>query len=210
MLCFCLIFCQFQSVVAFKSVAYKTSVHGFRFSRPTADLLTVVSDKIARTFNRSGATQAVSLDISMAFVRVWNAGLLHKLKSYGISGLIFGLILSFHSNRRLWEVLHKNTQLMLEFLKAPFLVLHLSNYILMTFLVLSVGFLSIMMTLLSTLKCDQVFDQWQQLDIAAELESDLRDNVNLGSLSFIGITFLDVMIIWTGSIGSTSLFSREV
>ena len=68
-----------------------------------------------------------------------------------------------------------------------------------------------MMTLLSTVKCDQVFfDQWQQLDIAAELESDLRDNVNLGSLSFIGITFLDVMIIWTGSIGPTSLFSREV
>ena len=67
-----------------------------------------------------------------------------------------------------------------------------------------------MMTLLSTLKCDQVFDQWQQLDIAAELESDLRDNVNLGSLSFIGITFFDVMIIWTGSIGPTSLFSREV
>ena len=131
-------------------------------------------------------------------------------KSYGTSGLIFGLILSFHSYRRLWEVLHKNTQLMLEFLKAPFLVLRLSNYILMTFLVLSVGFLSIMMTLLSTLKCDQVFDQWQQLDIAAELESDLRDNVNLGSLSFIGITFLDVRIIWTGSIGPTSLFSREV
>ena len=60
--------------------------YGFRSSRSTAALLTVVSDRIARAFNRSGATQAVALDISKAFDRVWHAGLLHKLKSYGISG----------------------------------------------------------------------------------------------------------------------------
>ena len=60
--------------------------YGFRSSRSTADLLTVVSDRIARVFNRSGATRAVALDISKAFDRVWHAGLLHKLKSYGISG----------------------------------------------------------------------------------------------------------------------------
>ena len=58
----------------------------FRSSRSTADLLTVVSDRIARAFNMSGATRAVALDISKAFDRVWHAGLLHKLKSYGISG----------------------------------------------------------------------------------------------------------------------------
>ena len=60
--------------------------YGFRSSRSTADLLTVVSDKIARFFNRSGLTRAVVLDISKAFDKVWQAGLLHKLKSYGISG----------------------------------------------------------------------------------------------------------------------------
>ena len=38
--------------------------YGFRSSRSTADLLTVVSDRIARAFNRSGATQAVTFDIS--------------------------------------------------------------------------------------------------------------------------------------------------
>ena len=38
--------------------------------RSTADLLTVVSDRIARAFNRSGATRAVALDISKAFDRV--------------------------------------------------------------------------------------------------------------------------------------------
>ena len=75
--------------------------YGFRSYRSIADLLTVVSDRIARAFNRSGATRAVALDISKAFDRVWHAGLLQKLKSYGISGQIFGLISSFVSNRRL-------------------------------------------------------------------------------------------------------------
>ena len=56
-------------------------------------------------FNRTGTTRAVALDISKAFDRVWHAGLLHKLKSYGISGQIFGLISSFLSNRRLRVVL---------------------------------------------------------------------------------------------------------
>ena len=66
----------------------------FRSSWSTADLPTVVSDGIARSFNRSGTTQAVALDIFKAFDRVWHAGL-HKLKSDGISGQIFGLISSF-------------------------------------------------------------------------------------------------------------------
>ena len=79
--------------------------YGFRSSRSTADLLTVVSDRIARAFNRSGTTQAVALDISKAFDRVRHAGLLHKLKSHGISGQIFGLISSFLSNRWLRVVL---------------------------------------------------------------------------------------------------------
>ena len=37
--------------------------YGFRSSRSTADLLTVVSDRIARAFNCSGATRTVALDI---------------------------------------------------------------------------------------------------------------------------------------------------
>ena len=79
--------------------------YGFRSSRSTADLLIVVSDRIARAFNRSGATPTVTLDISKAFVRVWHDGLLHKRKSYGISGQIFGPTSSFLSNRRLRVVL---------------------------------------------------------------------------------------------------------
>ena len=34
------------------------------------------------------------LDISKAFYRVWHAGFLHKLKSYGISRQIFSLTLN--------------------------------------------------------------------------------------------------------------------
>ena len=44
--------------------------YGFRSSQSTADLLTAVSDRIARVFNRSGATQAAAYDISKAFDRV--------------------------------------------------------------------------------------------------------------------------------------------
>ena len=138
----CGLFCDFQ--------------YGFRTSRSPADLLTVVSDRIARAFNRSGATRAVALDISKAFNRVWHAGLLHKLRSYEISGQMFGLISSFLSNRQLglfWMGnFHKNIQLMLVFLKGLLLVLHFSYYTLMTFLMmLSVILLSMLMILLSTL-----------------------------------------------------------
>ena len=72
---------------------------GFSSSQSTLGLLTVVSDRIAWAFNRSWATRAVALDISYAFDRVWYAGLLHKLKFYGISGQICSLISSFLSNR---------------------------------------------------------------------------------------------------------------
>ena len=125
--------------------------YGFRSSRSTADLLTVVSDRIARAFNKSGVTRAVALDISKAFDRVWHAGLLHKLKSHRISGQIFGLISSFLSNRQRRVVLDVNIQLMLELLKAPFLVLHFSYYTLMTFLMMLSVILLSMLILLSIL-----------------------------------------------------------
>ena len=38
--------------------------YGFRFSQSTTDLLTAVSDRISKAFNRSVATRAVALDIS--------------------------------------------------------------------------------------------------------------------------------------------------
>ena len=56
--------------------------------------MAVVSDSIAWAFSGSGATRAVALDNFKAFNRVWHAGLLHKLNSYGISDQTFGLISS--------------------------------------------------------------------------------------------------------------------
>ena len=66
-------------------------------------------DRIAMAFNATGATRAVALDISKPFDRVWHAGPLHKRKSYGISGQIFGLISSILSNRRLQVVLNRKS-----------------------------------------------------------------------------------------------------
>ena len=44
--------------------------YGFRSSRSTADLLKVVSDRIARAFNICRITGAVVLDILKAFNRI--------------------------------------------------------------------------------------------------------------------------------------------
>ena len=70
------------------------------------DQLQISDSCIARALNRSRVIRAVALDISKSFDRVWHAGLLHKLKLYGISGQIFGFISSFLSNRRLQVVLY--------------------------------------------------------------------------------------------------------
>ena len=50
----------------------------------------------------------------------------------------------------------------------------------MIFLMLSVILLSMLMVLLSTLKCDKASDLWQQLQLASEFESDLRSTVEWG------------------------------
>ena len=57
----------------------------------------------------NGENCDVALDIPKAFNRVWHAGLLHKVKSSGISSQIFGLISSFLSNRRLQVILDRKS-----------------------------------------------------------------------------------------------------
>ena len=53
-----------------KCVFFSDFHNGFRSSRSTVNLLTVVSDRIARDFNRSGAARAAALDMCKAFDRV--------------------------------------------------------------------------------------------------------------------------------------------
>ena len=50
--------------------AFFYSQYDFRSSQSNADLLTVIFDRIDKAFNRSGATQAVTFDISKTFDRV--------------------------------------------------------------------------------------------------------------------------------------------
>ena len=63
-----------------------------------------------------------------------NLSLMEFQVRYSALFLLFSVIDDFEW---FWmESLHKNIQLMLEFLKAPFLVLHFSYYTLMTFLMM--------------------------------------------------------------------------
>ena len=116
---------------------------------------------------------------------VWHAGLPHKLKSYGISGQIFGLISSFLSNRRLRVVLDgKSSQeyavnagvLQGSILGPALFLLYIND--LPDDVICDIAIYADDTTLYS--KCDRTSDLWQQLELASELESDLRDTVDWG------------------------------
>ena len=154
--------------------------YGFRSPWSTSDLLTVVYDRIARAYNRSEATQAVTLDISKAFDRVWHGFLLNKFNSFGISGQIFCLTFSLLSNRRLWVVLDEkssqeypvNAGVPQGFILGPTLFLLYIND-LPDDVICDIAIYADDTTLYS--KCDQASDLWQQLELPSELESELRD-----------------------------------
>ena len=136
--------------------------HRFKCSELTSYLLTVVFDRIARVFNRSRGV-AVAPDPYKASNRVGHAAHLHKLKSYAIFHQVFGLILSFLSNRRLHVVLNETSLQVFPVnsgvsLKALFLVLHVSYHNKMAF-VLTVIMLSLMMIL--PCRHDQASDLWK-------------------------------------------------
>ena len=147
--------------------------------------LYLLKDRIARAFNKSGTTRAVALDISKAFDRVWHAGLLHKLKSYGISFQIFGLISSFLSNRRLRVVLDGkssqeypvNAGVPQDSILGPTLFLLYINDLPDDF-ICDIAIYADDTTVYS--KSDRASNLWQQLELASELESDLRDAVDWG------------------------------
>ena len=114
-----------------------------------------------------------------------HASLFHKLKSYGISGQIFGLISSFLSNRRLRVVLDgKSSQ---EYpvnagvpqgsILGPTLFLLYIND-LPDDVIYDIAIYDEYTTLYS--KCDQASDLWQQLELTSELKSDLWGTVDQG------------------------------
>ena len=160
----------------------------------------VVSDRTAWTFNRFEATRAIALDISKAFDRVWHVCVLHKLKSYGTSGQVFGLISSFLSNKRLRVVLDGNSSqeypvnvevpqgytlggkssreypVNVGVLQGPILgptvfLLYIND--LPDDVICGIAICADDTSLHS--KCDQASDLWHELELTSELESDLRD-----------------------------------
>ena len=133
-------------------------------------------DRIAR------ATRAVVLDVSKTFDRDWHTCLPHKLKSYGISGQIFGFI-SCLSNRQLLVVLGGNPSQEYPVnvgvpqvsILGPTLFLIFIND-LADDVICNIAIM--LMVLPSTLNVIRHLILSQQLELGSELESDLEDTVD--------------------------------
>ena len=132
----------------------------------------------------------MALDISKTCDKIWHTSLLHKLKTYGISGQIFGLIFSFFSNRRLRVVLDgKSSQ---EYpvnagvpqgsILGPALFLLYVND-LSDDVICNIAIYADETDLYC--KCDQASDMWQQLELTCELESDLQHTVEWGKKGLV-------------------------
>ena len=113
--------------------------YGFRSSRSTEGILIVVSDRIARAFNRSEATRAVALDPRL----LTGFGMLVFFTNFSLIGfqvrclalfLLFSVIVGFEwfwmgsldKNIQLMPPARLHSCLQQGFFKAPFLVLHFS------------------------------------------------------------------------------------
>ena len=135
----------------------------------------LVSDRIARVLTDLGLLELQSLIYQRLLT-----GKNYKLKSYGISGQIVGLISSFVSNRWLQVVVDEkpsqeypvNTWVSQRSILCRTLFLVYNN-VLPVDVTCDIGICANDTTLYS--KCDQGSDQWQQLELASELESDLWD-----------------------------------
>ena len=81
---------------------------GFQPGDSTINQLLYITQKIYAAFEdfESRETRAVFLDISKAVDKVWHEGLVFKLKTYGISGPLLALIVSYLSNQQQCVVLN--------------------------------------------------------------------------------------------------------
>ena len=114
----------------------------------------------------------------------------HKLRFYGISGQIFGLISSFLSNRWLQVVLDgKSSQEypvnagvpQASILDPTLFLLYINDH--PDDVVCDIAIYADDTALYS--KCVQASDLWQELEQASELESDLQDNVHWAKKWFV-------------------------
>ena len=77
---------------------------GFRPGLSAADLLTSLTHQWLSCINTGGAVRVLAVDIAGAFDKVSHLGVLHKLRSYGIAGLLHQWLTSYLSNRHLQAV----------------------------------------------------------------------------------------------------------
>ena len=136
-----------------------------------------------------------------------------ELKSYGISGQIFGLISSFLSNRWLQVVLDGessqeypvNAGVPLGSILGPTLFLLYINDLLDE-VICNIGIYADDTTLYS--KFDQASELWPQLELASELESDLRDTVDWGRKCLVDFNARKTQLVlfdWSKNTGAIDL-----
>ena len=125
--------------------------YGFRSSRSTANPLTVISNRISRSFNRPRATGYIGPLIYPRLLKGFGMLVFFtnvSLMEFQVNYVALFLLFSTRDSYGWFWIgsLHKNSQLIL----APFLVLHFSHYTLITLLMMSsIIFLSMLMILLS-------------------------------------------------------------
>ena len=78
---------------------------GFRPHHSTADLLTILAQTWNASLDRSEEVCIVACDIQGAFDRVWHNGLLAKLRSKGVSGMLLKWLQSYLHGRSIKVVL---------------------------------------------------------------------------------------------------------
>ena len=66
--------------------------YGFRSSRSTVDVLTVITHRISRALDSNLDARVIILGISKALDKVWHKGLLHKITNYGIKGRVYSVL----------------------------------------------------------------------------------------------------------------------
>lgn len=73
--------------------------YGFQRQHSTTQQLLRQTEHINKHYATSTPTAAVLLDVEKAFDRVWHAGLIHKIQTFGISHDLVSIIKNYLSNR---------------------------------------------------------------------------------------------------------------
>ena len=82
---------------------------GFRTGLGAADLLTALNQAWLTAINGGGAVRALAVDVAGAFDKVSHAGVLHKLKSFGIQDTLHTWLTNYLTNRKIQAVVRGAT-----------------------------------------------------------------------------------------------------